>query len=50
MTLVMEIRSVRREKGVRFYECAVCMRTTGQDVDWVPPNRTDPGGSMSPLE
>jgi hypothetical protein len=50
MTLVTEIQRLGAEKGVRFFECAECKRSTGVDVDWVPPSRADSGGGMSPLE
>jgi formate dehydrogenase maturation protein FdhE len=50
MTLVTEIQRLGTEKGVRFFECAECERSTGVDIDWVPPSRADSGGGMSPLE
>jgi hypothetical protein len=50
MTLVTEIRRPGSEKGVRFFECAACKRSTGLDMEWLPPNRTEPRGGVSPLE
>jgi hypothetical protein len=50
MKLVTEVQRLGREKGVRFFECRECERSAGLDVDWVPPNGPEAGGSMSPLE
>jgi hypothetical protein len=51
MTLVTEVQRLGTEKGVRFFECAECKRSTGVDVDWVPPSRAKSGGGgMSPFE